>query len=166
VQDLNILGQRVKIEIIGIEEIDQKNRKEVLAIVDQVLKAASLDEHSVNICFVDEPSMIELHHQFKKEKKVTDVLSFPVPEVESHFEHTKNMLGDVVICVSKAAEQAREYGHSLHEEIAVLCAHGLFHLLGYDHEVSHEQADIQMQGEMYLLEVAGLRPELSLIGRT
>ena len=156
----------MKIEIIGIEEIESKNRNGVLNIVNQVLKAADLDGHSVNICFVDEPSMVELHHKFKKKKKVTDVLSFPVPEMEASFEHTKNMLGDVVICVSKAQEQAQEFGHSLQEEIAVLCAHGLFHLLGYDHEVSKEEADIQMQGEMYLLEVAGLKPELSLIGRT
>lgn len=156
----------MNIEVIGLSEIDPKNRDSVLDIVHQVLKAADLKEHSVNICFVDEPSMIELHHQFKKKKKVTDVLSFPVPEMESSFEHTKNMLGDVVICVPKAVEQAQEYGHSLQEEIAVLCAHGLFHLLGYDHELSQEQADIQMQGEMYLLEVAGLKPELSLIGRT
>ena len=156
----------MKIEVIGIEEIDQNYRDGVLEIVHQVLEAAELEEHSVNICFVDEPAMIELHHQFKKEKKVTDVLSFPVPEMETRFEHTKNMLGDVVICVSQAASQAREYGHTLQEEIAVLCAHGLFHLLGYDHEESPEQADIQMQGEMYLLEVAGLKAELSLIGRT
>jgi probable rRNA maturation factor len=156
----------VEINVIGIEEIDKKNRDEVLAIVQKVLEAAKLKEHSVNICFVDEPSMIELYHQFKKKKKVTDVLSFPVPELEHAFEHTKNMLGDVVICVSKAQEQALEYGHSLQEEIAVLCAHGLFHLLGYDHEISSEEANVQMQGEMYLLEVAGLKPELSLIGRT
>lgn len=156
----------MNIEVIGIEEIDQKNRDGVFAIVNQVLKASNLNEHAVNICFVDEPSMIELHHRFKKTKKVTDVLSFPVPEMEARFEHTKNMLGDVVICVSKAKEQAKEYGHSLQEEIAVLCAHGLFHLLGYDHEISAEEADVQMQGEMYLLEVAGLKPELSLIGRT
>lgn len=156
----------MKIEVIGIEEIDHKDRDGVLAVVHQVLEAAELEEQSVNICFVDEPTMIDLHNRFKKEKKVTDVLSFPVPEMESSFEHTKNMLGDVVICVSQAALQAEQYGHSLREEIAVLCAHGLFHLLGYDHEVSQEQADIQMQGEMYLLEVAGLKAELSLIGRT
>lgn len=156
----------MKIEIIGITEIEPASRDNVSAVVHQVLQAADLKEHSVNICFVDEDSMIELHHQFKKKKKVTDVLSFPIPEMESHFEHTKNMLGDVVICVSQAAEQARDYGHSLSEEIAVLCAHGLFHLLGYDHEISQEEADIQMQGEMYLLEAAGLKPELSLIGRT
>lgn len=156
----------MNIEIVGLEEIDQKNRESVLAIVHKVLNAAELKERSVNVCFVDEPSMIELHHQFKKKKQVTDVLSFPLPEMESGFAHTKNILGDVVICVSKAQAQAQEYGHSLHEEIAVLCAHGLFHLLGYDHENSPEEADIQMQGEMYLLEVAGLRAELSLIGRT
>lgn len=156
----------MNIEIIGLEEIEKENRESVLAIVHRVLNAADLKEHSVNLCFVDEPSMIELHHQFKKKKKVTDVLSFPLPEMESGFEHTKNMLGDMVICVSKAVEQAQEYGHSLQEEVAVLCAHGLLHLLGYDHESSEEDANIQMQGEMYLLEVAGLQPELSLIGRS
>ncbi len=156
----------MKIDIIGIEEIDKKNRKSVKDIVNKVLNAADLNEHSLNICFVDEPSMIDLHHQFKKKKKVTDVLSFPLPPEEALFEHTKNILGDVVICVQQAIRQAEEFGHSLEEEIAVLCAHGLFHLLGLDHEVSEEEAAIQMQGEMYLLEVAGLRPELSLIGRT
>ncbi len=156
----------MKIDIIGIEEIDKKNRKTVKEIVTKVLNAAELGEHSLNICFVDEPSMIELHHQFKKKRKVTDVLSFPLPEEEAQFEHTKNILGDVVICVKQAVLQAQELGHSLEEEIAVLCAHGLFHLLGLDHEVSEEEASMQMQGEMYLLEVAGLRPELSLIGRT
>lgn len=156
----------MNIEIVGLDEVEQQNRQSVLDVVHRVLNAAELKEHSVNVCFVDEPSMIELHHQFKKEKKVTDVLSFPLPEMESSFAHTKNMLGDMVICVPKAAQQAEEFGHSLQEEVAVLCAHGLFHLLGYDHEHSEEEASIQMQGEMYLLEVAGLKPELSLIGRT
>ena len=70
-----------------------------------------------------------------------------------------------IICVEQALSQANEFGHSLEEEIAVLCAHGFFHLLGYDHEVSPEEASIQMQGEMFLLEMAGLKPELCLIGR-
>lgn len=155
----------MNIDIIGIEEIESENRESVTAIVNKILDAADLKHHTVNICFVDEPAMIELYHQFKKKRKVTDVLSFPLPVDELGFAHTKNMLGDVVICVKKAKEQAAEFGHSLEEEIAVLCAHGLFHLLGYDHENSDEEANIQMQGEMYLLEVAGLKPELSLIGR-
>ncbi|MCA9506958.1 MAG: rRNA maturation RNase YbeY [Myxococcales bacterium] len=156
----------MKIDIIGIEEINKKNRKTVQEIVAKVLNAAGLENHELNVCFVDESSMMELHHQFKKKKKVTDVLSFPLPAEEASFAHTQNILGDVVICVQQAQLQAEQFGHTLEEEVAVLCAHGLFHLLGLDHEVSEEEADIQMQGEMYLLEVAGLRPELSLIGRT
>lgn len=155
----------MNVDIVGLEEIEAKTRDDVLAMVHKVLEAAKLKEHSINICFTNESSMIDLNHQFKNKKKVTDVLSFPLPEMEQSFAHTKNMLGDLVICVAKAHEQAVEFGHSLPEEIAVLCAHGLFHLLGYDHERSLEEADIQMQGEMYLLEEAGLKPELSLIGR-
>lgn len=155
----------MKIEIIGLEEIDDKNQDAVVKVINHVLNASGLSCNHINICLVDELSMIELYHQFKHKKKVTDVLSFPLPLEESRFEHSKNLLGDVVICVNEAQKQAIEYGHSLEEEIAVLCAHGLFHLLGYDHEKSEDEASIQMQGEMYLLEVAGLRPELSLIGR-
>ena len=109
--------------------------------------------------------MKDLNLRFKNKNEVTDVLSFPIPDMERVFAHTKNMLGDVVICVPQAAKQARDMGHLFVEEIAVLCAHGLFHLLGYDHESSEEDANIQMQGEMYLLDKAGFAPQLSLIGR-
>ncbi len=155
----------MNIEIIGLEEIKEEARNNIDKVIRQVLSKAMLDDYFINICLVDEASMIDLYQQFKHEKKVTDVLSFPLPPEERLFEHTKKILGDVVICVAKAEEQADDYGHSLEEEIAVLCAHGLYHLLGYDHEKSLEDADIQMQAEMYLLEVAGFRPELSLIGR-
>lgn len=155
----------VNIDVEGLEIIPEPERQNIKKVIFRILEAADLNDYSMSIGLVDAPSMIELNHRFRNKKKVTDVLSFPVPEEERHFEHSKFLLGDLIICVPQALSQAQEFGHSLDEEIAVLCAHGLFHLLGYDHEVSKEEADIQMQGEMYLLEVAGFSPELCLIGR-
>lgn len=155
----------MQIHLAGLEELEDKDREAVKDIIFSVIKASGLKDEVINICLVDKKTMMDLCLRFKKKKKVTDVLSFPVPEEERSFEHTKSLLGDLVICIDQAKKQAKDYGHTLAEEIAVLSAHGLLHLLGYDHEISEEEADIQMQGEMYLLERAGVAPELSLIGR-
>ena len=62
--------------------------------------------------------------------------SFSDGDVPDGDEHV--MLGDIVISVEKAREQAAEYGHSLRREIAFLAVHSVLHLLGYDHETSEE----------------------------
>jgi len=156
----------VKVELIGLDELLVHERSPVVAIIDRVLAAADLYDYGINVSLVGQDAMKDLYFRFKKKKKITDVLSFPTPDMERLFAHTKHFLGDVVICTDKARSQAKEFGHGFVDEIAVLCAHGLFHLLGYDHEISEEDANIQLQGEMYLLEKAGLSPELSLIGRS
>lgn len=151
--------------LVGLELIDSRCAQDIERAIELIVSATELAGHTVNIALVDDDTMYSLCENFKGRKYLTDVLSFPMHEEESGFLGPKDHLGDVVICVSKAMEQAAEYGHSLKEEIAVLCAHGLFHLMGYDHEVSEEEANIQMQAEMYLLEKANFCPELSLIGR-
>lgn len=156
----------MNVDVVGLEILDHDSlQRDIDKSIRRICDASDLNKHSVTISLVDESTIEDLSARFKKKKKITDVLSFPVPEMERLFPHTKNLLGDVIICVPQAARQAKEFGHTLLEEIAVLCAHGLFHLLGYDHERSDEEANIQMQGEMFLLEKAGFAPELSLIGR-
>lgn len=155
----------MKLELMGLEELSAKERSSVSAIIGKLFDDVGLDDYSMTVSLVDEATMLDLCQRFKGKDNVTDVLSFPTPEMEKLFPHSKHLLGDIVICVEQARRQADEFGHNFIEEIAVLCAHGLFHLLGYDHEISDEEANIQMQGEMYLLEKAGLNAELSLIGR-
>ena len=68
----------------------------------------------------------------------TDVLSFPMDE-DFFIEGVDTMLGDIVICMDIAKEQADDFGHSLDREIMYLTAHSCLHLLGYDHMKDSEK---------------------------
>jgi len=88
-------------------------------------------ECEVNLVFVDVVEMTELHIKWMDEGGPTDVLSFPMDiPVDSNESVT---LGDIVISPVVAAEQAAAAGHSSEHEIYILAAHGLLHILGYDH---------------------------------
>jgi rRNA maturation RNase YbeY len=84
------------------------------------------------VCLVSDNRMRQYNRQFRGLDRTTDVLAFPaedvvLPEGGCH-------LGDIVISVPRAAEQARAAGHSLSRELKILLVHGYLHLLGYDHE--------------------------------
>ena len=88
-------------------------------------------ECEISLTFVDPQEMEELHIKWMDEAGPTDVLSFPMDMPESMGEVAT--LGDIVICPSVAARQAASVGHSVNHEIFILAAHGLLHILGYDH---------------------------------
>ena len=88
-------------------------------------------ECEVNLVFVDENEMTELHIKWMDEPGPTDVLSFPMDMPENPGDAVT--LGDIVIAPTVAATQAATAGHSADHEIFILAAHGLLHILGYDH---------------------------------
>jgi probable rRNA maturation factor len=94
-------------------------------------------ECEVNLVFVDIEEMTELHIKWMNEGGPTDVLSFPMDMPESGNEAVT--LGDIVIAPVVAAQQAATTGHSIDHEIFILAAHGLLHILGYDHAISSEE---------------------------
>jgi probable rRNA maturation factor len=107
---------------------------------------------SVTIAFVSDRAMRELNRMWRHKRGTTDVLSFPAEQDE--FEKLEGAsLGDVVISVEQAVQQAKENGLSLDEEIAQLILHGLLHLCGYDHATD--------DGEMNRLELR-LRKKLRI----
>ncbi|MGI6168641.1 MAG: rRNA maturation RNase YbeY [Christensenellales bacterium] len=103
-------------------------------------------EASVNI--VDDPCIREANRTFRGMDRETDVLSFPMADVAAGEELEQNpdtgetVLGDIMISLPRAAAQAREYGHSLRREIGFLTAHGMLHLLGYDHETQEQEDEM------------------------
>ena len=94
-------------------------------------------ECEINVSFVDDEYMTELHIKWMDEPGTTDVLSFPMDMPETPGQAVT--LGDIVISPIVAAEQAKAQGHSIEHEIFILATHGLLHILGYDHADKAEE---------------------------
>ena len=94
-------------------------------------------ECELSVTFVDDQEMEELHIKWMDEPGTTDVLSFPMDMPEG--KNDPVMLGDIVIDPIVAAQQAATAGHSTEHEIYILAAHGLLHILGYDHADKDEE---------------------------
>ena len=91
----------------------------------------------VSVTIVNNQQIKELNAQYRDKDMETDVLSFPMGENGKYdIDPTTDskILGDIVISIEKAVEQADRYGHSLQREVGYLTAHSMLHLLGYDHE--------------------------------
>ena len=91
----------------------------------------------VSVTFVDNDEIQKLNAQYRGKDMPTDVLSFPLGE-DGRYDVNQDtgacLLGDIVISMEKAMEQAELYGHPLQREVAFLTVHSMLHLLGYDHE--------------------------------
>jgi probable rRNA maturation factor len=102
-----------------------------------LLELALNPECEINVSFVDDEYMTELHIKWMDEPGTTDVLSFPMDMPETPGEAVT--LGDIVISPVVAAEQAKAQGHSIEHEIYILAVHGLLHIIGYDHADKAEE---------------------------
>ena len=118
--------------------------------------ARALSDRDIEVLILDDDAIRALNRQHRGIDRATDVLSFPL---EGDYPHLP--LGTVAISLDHARAKARELGHTLEEEIALLFVHGLLHLLGYDHETDTGQ---MRHKEHELIRQFGL-PE-SLIVRT
>lgn len=105
----------------------------------------------LSVLLVDEAAMTELHEKWMDEPGPTDVLSFPMDELrpghlpggaDEDDEADPALLGDVVLCPAVAERQARDAGHSTGDELELLCAHGILHLLGFDHAEPDEHKEM------------------------
>ena len=105
-----------------------------------------LVELSIRLVTVD--TMTAYHERFMHEPGPTDVLAFPMDELHDQREDgdgdelPPTLLGDVVLCPVIAEQQAAQAGHSAEAELHLLCAHGVLHLLGYDHADQAEEREM------------------------
>ncbi|WP_461366728.1 rRNA maturation RNase YbeY [Candidatus Darwinibacter acetoxidans] len=109
----------------------------------------------VSVSFVDDATIASLNGHYRGINAPTDVLSFPQAGEEEFapLEGLPRMLGDVVISLERAEEQAEQYGHSLAREVVFLAVHGFFHLLGHDHETAEEEQVMRALEERVLEEL-------------
>ncbi|GAP10874.1 probable rRNA maturation factor YbeY [Bellilinea caldifistulae] len=126
----------IQIEPLFENEISE----DLVSQVGRAVLAQSQAENEVEttIVLTDDETLRELNSQHLGIDAPTDVLSFPADEFDPDEQTT--YIGDVVISVPRAREQAKTAGHPLENEISLLVVHGLLHLLGYDHDVEERKA--------------------------
>lgn len=116
----------------------------------------------VEALVVDGEAIREMNRDYREIDRVTDVLSFPLYEnatqaKEDRFAGESVLLGNMVICLERAKEQAEEYGHSLQREICFLTVHSVLHLLGYDHELGQREESEMFAKQTEILEKMGVK---------
>ena len=125
-----------------------------------VLEFEKFDQPAeISVTFVDNAQIAELNAQYRNKPMPTDVLSFPLGQDDEYDVNEENgcvMLGDIVISMERAMEQANLYGHPLQREVAFLTVHSMLHLLGYDHEQGGLEAVRMREKEESVLLQLGL----------
>lgn len=158
------------------DEIGFAYEKVVKSVIEQAVRMEQCPyECEINLTFTDDNRIREINREFRELDVPTDVLSFPMLEYAAPADFSgldqeraaaqyfnpetgELLLGDIVISLERAREQAREYGHSLKREISFLVAHSMLHLFGYDHMEEAERICMEEKQEA-ILESLGITRE-------
>ncbi|OME06224.1 rRNA maturation RNase YbeY [Paenibacillus sp. FSL E2-0202] len=161
----------MSLEIVWDNEQEEYEIKDdLITLLESILQKAGeaegIDQGEVALTFVDNARIHELNMEYRGIDRPTDVLSFAmnesgedeldiIYEVEEGeaLEDVPDVLGDIIISVTRAQEQALEYGHSLERELGFLFVHGFLHLLGYDHQDEASEAEMMSKQEKVLSQV-------------
>lgn len=115
-------------------------------IGERVLEMLRRGKAEVSLILVDKKRIKYLNRIYRRKDKITDVLSFSYKKTDGdRFISPKkdDILGEIVICVTRAEEQAKEKGEGIKKEMAALMTHGILHLVGYDHEQVHDAEEME-----------------------
>lgn len=125
-------------------------------VVNKALEKEKIKKASCSIIIVDNDYIHKLNKEYRGINRPTDVISFALEDDKTMVIPDEiRLLGDIYISIDKAKEQAKEYGHSLERELCFLAVHGIYHLLGYDHE-KEEAAEIMFKKQEEVLMEYGI----------
>jgi len=119
----------------------------------ETLQQQSVLDADLTLVVSDDDAIRELNRNFLGNDSPTDVLSFPANEMDP--ETGRRYLGDVIISLPRAREQAEGAGHPVEAELQLLVIHGVLHLLGYDHAEAEEKA-LMWAAQAQVLECIGM----------
>jgi len=125
--------------------IDEDTKNQIESLLTFAAKKENITEEAeLSISFVDEEEIQAINRDYRDKDKVTDVISFSLEEDEPEIEglDMPRVLGDIIICLEVAKEQAESYNHSLSRELGFLALHGFLHLLGYDHMTEEDEKEM------------------------
>ena len=127
--------------------IDTNLKDKLKNIVSLIFYDEGKGDNEINLKILDDNKMKKLNHQFRNKNKTTDVLSFPSDDIS--IRHTKN-IGDIAISLEYVEREAKEEGKTFEDHMIHMLAHGVYHILGYDHE-NDEMAAIMENKEINIL---------------
>ena len=141
--------------------LNQQNKFKVTNEIKALIKKCALaalkymefrTDVEISVVLTDNEEIRTLNNMHRSIDRATDVLSFPMFEYDENGEIIEDyaefnemgdiLLGDIVISLERADEQAREYGHSFEREVGFLTVHSMLHLLGYDHMTPEDEEEM------------------------
>ena len=148
-------------ELSGCEDTEISNW--LVQQADLVLRCCDLESAELSLVVCTDAAIRELNARGRGRDEATDVLSFPQDDDALGTTDRPVILGDVVISLERAGVQAKEQGHDLRSELAVLLVHGICHLRGFAHDMSEDRDRMQAE-EARLLSLMGFG--VGLVERT
>ncbi|MGN7298862.1 rRNA maturation RNase YbeY [Ferdinandcohnia sp. SAFN-114] len=154
----------MRLEIDFNDEIGEVKEEECRLVQELLFLAADKEGVSegteVSVTFVDNERIKEINREYRDKDQPTDVISFAMEEMgEGEIaivgEDIPKVLGDIIISIPRAKEQAEDYGHSFARELGFLAVHGFLHLLGYDHMTKQDEEKM-FSRQKEILEAYGL----------
>ena len=156
-----MFDKKLYIDFSATKEFDECDYYFKSVIRQAVIKTLEYEDFlwnaEVSVTFCDNAYIRSLNKEYRKKDKATDVLSFPLYDFNEEDEEIFDIedsvaLGDIVISLERAKEQAKEIGNTFIEEVAFLTIHSMLHLLGYDHERSIEDDEAQCIAQRDIVE--------------
>ena len=141
------------------EELTPEIEKAIKDVCVAVMEEEECDfDAEISVTLVDNDTIRSINKEQRDIDRATDVLSFPMLEFDEDgiSDGELVMLGDIVISMERAREQANEFGHSFLREVAFLTAHSMLHLLGYDHVDDKEGEEIMCEKQERVLTSLGI----------
>ena len=136
--------------IISLDEgidIEKPLSNKLNKVVSTILDQEKMSDCVINLRLLNDKEMKKLNMQFRQKDKTTNVLSFPNDDIS--VKQTKN-IGDIAISVEYVKAEAKKEGKTFDDHIIHMLAHGVYHILGYDHE-NNENAMIMENKEIQTL---------------
>lgn len=140
-------------EKVALTEAQESLVRQVAERALQIAGAELGEDVELSIILVDDEAITDLNRDHRGLAKPTDVLSFPQLEGEELVELPEGEplpIGDIVISLERCLGQAADYGHSFERELGFLTAHGMLHLLGWDHQTPEEEEAMMAKTEEIL----------------
>lgn len=149
-----------------IEYLNLEKNREYEKVIEKVINKCFIEEKLdktklyISITLTTPENIRKINKEYRNVDKPTDVLSFPMfekEEIEAIIRNegydVEDIIGDIIICVDKVAEQAKEYNHSFERELSYMVVHGFYHIMGYDHIKEEDKIKMRPKEEKILQEL-------------